>query len=130
ASVAAGDVEIGATVRVRPGERLPLDGRVTAGVSAGDQSPITGESMPVEKGLGDEVFAGSVNLHGGLEFEVSAGARDTALARIIHAVEDAQGSRAPTQRFIDRFARIYTPAVFVLAIVAALAGPLLLSQAW
>ena len=129
-SIAADDVEIGTTVRVRPGERLPLDGRVTAGASAVDQSPITGESMPVEKTPGDEVFAGSVNLHGGLEFQVSAKARDTVLARIIHAVEEAQGSRAPTQRFIDRFARVYTPAVFVLALVAALGGPLLLGHIW
>src|SRR5690606_31722841 len=129
-SAAAGNVQIGDHVRVRPGERLPVDGRVTEGASAVDQSPITGESMPVEKAAGDDVFAGSVNLHGGLELEVTAGARDTVLAGIIHAVEEAQNKRAPTQRFIDQFARVYTPAVFVVAILAAIGAPLLLGAPW
>lgn len=129
-TVPAAAVRPGDIVRVRPGERMPLDGRVTAGNGAVDQSPVTGESVPVEKNPGDEVFAGTVNLHGSLEFEVTALATDTVLARIIHAVEEAQGKRAPTQRFIDRFARIYTPAVFVLAVVVALGGPLLLDQPW
>lgn len=129
-SVAAKDVALGAIVRVRPGERFALDGRVTAGQSAVDQSPVTGESMPVEKAPGDEVFAGTINQSGALEFEVSAPASDTVLARIIHAVEEAEGSRAPTQRFVDRFAAIYTPAVFALALGIALAGPLLFGWAW
>ena len=129
-SVAAGNVQPGDVVRVRPGERLPLDGVVVSGSGAVDQSPITGESMPVEKGPGDEVFAGTVNLHGGLEFRVTAQAEDTVLARIIHAVEEAQGKRAPTQRFIDHFASVYTPAVFLLAVAVAIGAPLLLGHAW
>ena len=129
-SVAAAAVSVGDIVRVRPGERLPLDGRVVAGRGAVDQSPVTGESMPIEKGPGDEVFAGTINLHGGLEFQVTAHAGDTVLARIIHAVEEAQGKRAPTQRFIDRFASVYTPSVFVLAMAVAVGGPVLLGLPW
>ena len=128
--VEAGSVPVGACVRVRPGERVPLDGRVTAGVSAVDQSPVTGESVAVDKGPGDEVFAGTVNQSGALEFKVSAPANDTVLARIIHAVEQAQGQRAPTQRLVDRFAAVYTPAVFVLALAVAVGAPLLLGLAW
>ena len=128
--VAAEQVSVGDIVRVRPGERLPLDGRVLVGNSAVDQSAVTGESLPVEKSPGDEVFAGTINQHGSLEFEVTAHAGDTVLARIIHAVEVAQSKRAPTQRFIDRFARVYTPAVFVLAVLVAVGGPLFLDLAW
>jgi len=129
-AVAVEDVEVGDTLRVRPGERLPMDGRVTTGHSAVDQSPVTGESLPVEKGPGDEVFAGTVNQHGGLEFTVGAPAGDSVLARIIHAVEEAQNNKAPTQRFIDRFARVYTPAIFGLALLVALGGPLWLGVPW
>lgn len=128
--VPAASVRVGEVVRVKPGERMPLDGRVTAGYGAVNQAPVTGESLPVEKGPGDEVFAGTVNMHGGLEFEVTAEARDTVLARIIHAVEEAQARRAPTQRFIDRFASVYTPAVFALAMAVALGGPFLLAEPW
>ena len=120
----AADVALSATVRVKPGERIALDGRVSSGQSAVDQSAITGESIPVDKVAGNPVFAGTVNLSGGLEYEVTAAASDSTLARIIHAVEEAQGSRAPTQRFVDRFAAIYTPAVFVLALAVALLPPL------
>ena len=108
-----------AVVRIRPGERVPLDGVVTAGESAINQAPVTGESIPVDKAVGDAVFAGTINQTGELEFRVTAAAADTTLARIIHAVEQAQGTRAPTQRFVDRFAAIYTPAVFVLALAVA-----------
>jgi Cd2+/Zn2+-exporting ATPase len=121
---------VGAVVRVKPGERLALDGRVRAGRSAVDQSPVTGESLPVDKGPGDEVFAGSINQGGALEFIVIRAATDTVLARIIHAVEQAQAQRAPTQRFVDRFATVYTPAVFVLALGVALLPPLLLGWPW
>ncbi len=123
-------VPVGALLRVRPGERLPLDGRVVTGRSAVDQSPVTGESIPVDKAPGDEVFAGTINHNGALEFEVTRPARDTVLARIIHAVEQAQGQRAPTQRFVDRFAAVYTPAVFVLALAVALLTPWLLGWPW
>lgn len=130
ATVLAKSVAVGAIVRVRPGERLALDGRVKTGQGAIDQSPVTGESVPVDKGPGDEVFAGTINQNGSLEFEVTAPASDTVLARIIHAVEEAQGRRAPTQRLVDQFAAVYTPAVFVLALAVAVGAPLLLGWAW
>ncbi|MCA0177249.1 MAG: heavy metal translocating P-type ATPase [Proteobacteria bacterium] len=129
-AVDAKTVAVGATVRVKPGERFALDGRVSAGHSAVDQSPVTGESIPVDKGPGDAVFAGTVNQSGSLEFEVTKPANDTVLARIIHAVEEAQGKRAPTQRFVDRFAAVYTPSVFVLALVVAVGAPLLAGWPW
>ena len=123
-------IAVGAIARVKPGERFALDGRVTAGQSAVDQAPVTGESLPVDKGPGDQVFAGTINQSGSLEFEVTKPANDTVLARIIHAVEEAQGERAPTQRFVDRFAAVYTPAVFALALAVAVATPLLLGWPW
>lgn len=126
----AASIPVSAVVRVKPGERLALDGRVLEGHSAIDQAPVTGESVPVEKGPGDEVFAGTINQHGALEFEVTSPASDTVLARIIHAVEQAQGSRAPTQRFVDRFAAIYTPVVFLVALGVAILGPLLAEWDW
>ena len=122
-SVPVGTVAIGATVRVRPGERVALDGVVTAGNTSVDQAPVTGESLPVDKAPGDAVFAGTINQTGTVECRVTAAASQSTLARIIHAVEQAQGSRAPTQRFVDRFAAVYTPAVFVLALAVAIAGP-------
>ncbi|HEX9164517.1 MAG TPA: cation transporter, partial [Gemmatimonadales bacterium] len=112
-------VAVGEHIVVRPGERLPLDGIVVQGHSALDQSPITGESVPVDKEPGSEVFAGSINGHGGLEVRVTSHAEDTTLARIMHAVEEAQASRAPSQSFVDRFARVYTPAVVALAALVA-----------
>jgi len=123
-------VPVGATVRVKPGERFALDGRVSAGQGAVDQSPVTGESIPVDKAPGDEVFAGTINQSGALEFEVTRPAGDTVLARIIHAVEQAQSQRAPTQRIVERFAAVYTPAVFVLALAVAIGPPLLLGWTW
>ncbi|MDO8775848.1 MAG: cation-transporting P-type ATPase, partial [Burkholderiaceae bacterium] len=112
-------VALEATVRIKPGERIPLDGVVIKGSSAVNQAPITGESIPVDKSTGDQLFAGTINETGELDMRVTAGANDTTLARIIHAVEEAQGTRAPTQRFVDRFAAIYTPAVFAIAIAVA-----------
>ena len=123
-------VAVGSRVRVRPGEKIALDGLVLDGRSLVDQSPITGESMPVEKQAGDTVYAGTLNTSGSFEFRVTAAATDTTLARIIHAVEEAQGSRAPMQRFVDTFARYYTPAVFLVALLAALVPPLFLGSAW
>ncbi|REE93643.1 Cd2+/Zn2+-exporting ATPase [Cupriavidus plantarum] len=128
--VAARDVPVGARVRLRPGERVALDGRVVRGQSAFDQAPITGESVPVDKTIGDPLFAGAINQSGEVEYDVTAPASDSTLARIIHAVEAAQGSRAPTQRFVDRFARIYTPAVFAIAVLVAIVPPLITGAAW
>lgn len=122
-TVPVGDVPIGATVRVRPGERVAMDAVVTEGSTSLDQALVTGESLPVDKGPGDAVFAGTINQTGTIECRVTAAASQSTLARIIHAVEQAQGSRAPTQRFVDRFAAVYTPAVFVLALAVAIAGP-------
>ncbi len=116
-------VAIGQVMRVEPGERIPLDGVVASGSSAVNQAPVTGESLPVEKGAGDAVFAGTVNTHGSLVITVTAPASKSTLARIIHAVEEAQASRAPIQRFVDRFAARYTPAVFALALAVALLSP-------
>jgi Cd2+/Zn2+-exporting ATPase len=129
-SLPATEIPLEAVVRIRPGARLPLDGLVTAGNSAIDQSPVTGESIPVDKTIGDPVFAGTINQSAELEFRVTAAASNTTLARIIHAVEAAQGSRAPTQRFVDRFAAIYTPGVFVLALAVALLSPWLAGWTW
>ena len=126
----AAEVAMGGTIRVKPGARMPLDGVVTAGSSTLDQSAVTGESLPVDKAVGDAVYAGTVNLSSTLELRVSAEASNTLIARIIHAVEQAQGSRAPTQQFVDRFARIYTPAVFGLAVATAVALPLWMNMPW
>ena len=124
------NIALGALVRVRPGERIGLDGEVTSGNSTIDQAPITGESLPVEKTLGDPVFAGTINQAGALEYRVVAAAGNTTLARIIHAVEEAQGSRAPTQRFVDQFAKVYTPLVFLFALAVALVPPLFMAAPW
>jgi len=118
-SVAVGDIVI-----VRPGEKIPLDGRVHDGESHVNQAPITGESLPVFKGRGDEVFGGAINGRGVLDVTVTHLRRDSTLARIIHIVERAQAQRAPSQTFVDRFARVYTPIVLVLAILVAVLPPL------
>jgi Cd2+/Zn2+-exporting ATPase len=123
-------VALGSRVRVKPGEKVGLDGVIVQGQSAINQAPITGESLPVEKTVGDKVYAGTVNESGSFEFEVTAGAADSTLARVIHAVEEAQGSRAPMQRLVDQFAKYYTPAVFLAAIPAGVIPPLFMSGAW
>ena len=128
--IPAAEVQVGHTVRVRPGERIPLDGVLSAGASSVNQAPITGESMPVEKTPGDPVFAGTVNERGAFEFRVTAIKGNTTLAHIIRSVQEAQGQRAPTQRFVDRFARIYTPAVVVIAVLVASVPPLFFGAAF
>jgi Cd2+/Zn2+-exporting ATPase len=115
----------GTLLLVRPGERVPLDGVIVEGVSSLDESALTGESVPVDKEAGDDVFAGTLNAFGALTVRATAGAGDTALARIAELVAAAQGSRAPSERFIDRFARIYTPLVFLAALLLAVVPPLL-----
>ncbi|PTQ72404.1 Cd2+/Zn2+-exporting ATPase [Pseudomonas sp. GV071] len=124
------EVALGSRVRVRPGERIALDGQVLNGRSSVNQAPITGESLPVEKAPDDVLFAGSINGEGELEYSTTRAADDSTLARIIHAVEEAQSSKAPTQRFVDRFSRIYTPTVFAIAVLTAVLPPLLMGGAW
>ena len=123
-------VPLAAVVRVKPGERIPLDGAIVSGSSAINQAPVTGESIPVDKQPGDAVFAGTINETATLEIKITAVASNSTLARIIHAVEQAQGTRAPTQRFVDRFASVYTPAVFALALAVALIAPFALGWTW
>ena len=129
-TVPAAEVPVGRTLRIRPGARVPLDGVVTAGRGAVDESSVTGESLAVDKAPGDPLFAGTLNAQSELEFSVTAAAGQTTLDRIIRAVEEAQATRAPTQRFVDRFAAIYTPAVFVGAVLVAIGAPLLLGWTW
>jgi Cd2+/Zn2+-exporting ATPase len=121
-------LQIGDVIVARPGERIPMDGRVLAGESSVNQAPITGESRLIERMAGDTVFAGSINGAGALEIEVTHRAEDTTISRLIRMVEEAQEQRAPTQRFIDRFAQYYTPAVVVLALLVAVVPPLLFGQ--
>lgn len=123
-------IQVGSLLRARPGERIALDGEVTAGRSTVDQAPITGESLPVDKTVGDKLFAGTVNQGGELEYRATQVASESTLSRILRVVEQAQGSRAPTQRFVDRFSRIYTPAVIVLACITGLVPPLFGLGTW
>jgi Cd2+/Zn2+-exporting ATPase len=128
--VPATEVVLETIVRVRPGARVPLDGVITAGNTAINQAPVTGESIPVDKAPGDPVFAGTINDTGMIEMRVTAAANNTTLARIIDAVEKAQGTRAPTQQFVDRFAAIYTPVIFALAVAVAVLTPWLMDWTW
>jgi Zn2+/Cd2+-exporting ATPase len=123
-------LSIGAVIVVRPGEKIPLDGEVLAGQSEVNQAPITGESLPIEKREGDGVFAGTINGRGALDVRVTRLRRDTTLARVIHLVERAQAQRAPAQSLVERFARVYTPSVIVLAALVAVVPPLVFGGAW
>jgi len=123
-------VSLDSVVRIAPGERVPLDGTITVGQSAVDQSPLTGESLPVDKTPGDGVYAGTINQAAAFEIRVTSLASDSTLNRIIKAVEEAQATRAPTQRFVDQFAAIYTPAVFALALLVALLLPWVAGITW
>ncbi|WP_293775796.1 heavy metal translocating P-type ATPase [uncultured Oxalicibacterium sp.] len=129
-AVPAASVDRDAVVRMRPGERLPLDGIIEEGQSAINQAPITGESLPVERGPGDQVFAGTINEHGTFTYRVTAAQTDSTLARIIRSVQEVQGERAPTQRFVDQFARYYIPAVVALALLIAIVPPLVTGAAF
>lgn len=128
--VEAADVPVGTTVVVRPGEKFPLDGRITTGETTVNQAPITGESMPVTKTAGDEVFAGTINEDGAVEFATTKPAQDTTLAHIIKMVGDAQSRRSPSEQWVETFARYYTPAVMILAVLVMAVPPLLLDGAW
>ncbi|WP_418286415.1 heavy metal translocating P-type ATPase [Halorubrum sp. DTA46] len=127
-TVPADDVAVGETVVVRPGEKIPLDGTVAKGGSAVDESPITGESVPIDKATGDEVYAGAINAEGYLEIEATATADDSTLSRIIELVQGAQAEKTETERFVDRFAGYYTPIVVVLAVLTAVVPPLVIAD--
>jgi Cd2+/Zn2+-exporting ATPase len=129
-AVPVAKVAVGTRVRIRPGERIALDGQVESGSTTVDQAPITGESIPVEKSVGDPLFAGTINQGGEVEYLTTATSNDSTLARIVHAVQDAQESKAPTQRFVDTFAKWYTPIVFGIAIAVAVLPPLLGGAEW
>jgi len=124
-TIAVEDVAPGMQFVVRPGERVALDGVVSSGASSVDQSPITGESVAVDKQTGDSVFAGTLNTHGSLVVRATKVAGESTLSRVAALVEQAQGSRAPSERFTDRFARVYTPLVFAAASMLAVVPPLL-----
>lgn len=123
-------VPIGTTVLVRPGEKIPLDGTVTQGHTLVNQSPITGESIPVPKTVGDEVFAGTINGDSAFTFQTTKPASATTLARIIHLVAEAKSRRAPREQWVERFARVYTPTMMVLACLLATLPPLLSDGSW
>lgn len=124
------EVGVGAVVRVGPGDRVPLDGRIIKGDTSLDQSMVTGESMPAEKSVGDEVWAGTVNLTSTIEVRVSAPAGQSLTARIIEAVENAQASKSNVQRFVDKFASVYTPIVFAVAVAVAAVPPMFFNGEW
>ena len=123
--VPVGEVGVGEVVIVRPGERLAVDGEVVEGASALDESPVTGESVPVEKGPGDAVFSGTLNGSGGLVVRTTRRAGDSTLQKIVRLVEEAQAKKAPAEQFVDRFSRVYTPIVVAAAVVLAVVPPLL-----
>ncbi|WP_293864402.1 heavy metal translocating P-type ATPase [uncultured Alsobacter sp.] len=128
--VPAETLPVGAVVLVRPGDRVPADGLILSGESSIDESPVSGESVPVRKGQDDTVFAGTVNGEAALRVRVTAAAADNTIARVVRLVEEAQESKAPTERFIDRFARFYTPGVLVVGALVATVPPLLMGGAW
>ncbi|MFG1479123.1 heavy metal translocating P-type ATPase [Xanthobacter sp. V4C-4] len=128
--VSADSLAIGDIILVRPGDRIPADGRIVAGESAIDEAPVTGESTPVRKGVEAAVFAGTVNGDAALRVEVTAAAADNTIARVVKLVEEAQEKKAPTERFIDRFSRYYTPAVLVAGALVALVPPLAFGGPW
>ncbi|MBD2871700.1 heavy metal translocating P-type ATPase [Paenibacillus arenilitoris] len=126
----AQDIVVGDVIVVKPGDKIPLDGTVIAGESSVNQAPITGESIPVDKYAGDSVYAGTINEHGSLEITVTKLVEDTTIAKIIHLVEEAQEQKAPTEAFVDKFARIYTPVVFLFAIAVMVFPPLFGFGTW
>ncbi|AJD42657.1 cadmium-translocating P-type ATPase [Rhizobium sp. SEMIA 4085] len=128
--VPAETLAVGSTILVRPGDRISADGVIVSGESAIDEAPVTGESVPVRKGTDDTVFAGTVNGDGALRIKVTAASADNTIARVIKLVEEAQESKAPTERFIDRFSRYYTPGVVAAAALVAIIPPLLFDGTW
>jgi Zn2+/Cd2+-exporting ATPase len=128
--VPADSLAVGATILVRPGDRVPADGVIISGESSIDEAPVTGESTPVNKGVDDNVFAGTVNGDAALRVRVTAAASDNTIARVVKLVEEAQESKAPTERFIDRFSKYYTPGVVLLGALVAVTPPLLGGASW
>lgn len=128
--VPAESLSVGAVILVRPGDRIAADGEIVAGESAVDEAPVTGESVPVRKKAGDAVFAGTINADAVLRVKVTAAAADNTIARVVKLVEEAQESKAPTERFIDRFSKVYTPAVLVLGALVAVLPPLVMGASW
>jgi Cd2+/Zn2+-exporting ATPase len=123
-------LRVGDMVIVRPGDRVPSDGEVIEGQSGVDEAPITGESIPVARAPGDQVYAGSINASGMLRVRITRTTADNTIARIIHPVEEAQASKAPTARFIDRFSAYYTPAAMAAAVIVIVGPPLLAGADW
>ncbi|WP_286789977.1 heavy metal translocating P-type ATPase, partial [Thioclava sp. UBA3469] len=128
--VPADSLAIGQIVQARPGDRIPADGNIVSGSSGVDESPVTGESVPVLKEPGDAVFAGAINTEGELRIRVEKTAEDNTISRILHLVEEAESARAPVERFIDRFSRVYMPAVVGVALLAAIVPPLAFGAPW
>lgn len=128
--VQADSLEVGVTIQIRPGDRIPADGVILSGESAIDEAPVTGESAPVRKGPDATLFAGTVNGDGLLRVRVTAAAADNTIARVVRLVEQAQESKAPTERFIDRFSRFYTPGVVAVAALVAVLPPLMFGGVW
>lgn len=128
--VAAEALAIGDIILVRPGDRIAADGEIVDGTSAINEAPVTGESVPKTKGVGESVFAGTINSDAVLKVKVTAVAEDNTIARVVRLVEEAQESKAPTERFIDRFSRYYTPGVLVVGILVAILPPLVAGQSW
>lgn len=124
------EINVGDIIIVKPGDKIPLDGEIMQGESSVNQAPITGESITVDKYIGDTVYAGTINVHGSLEIKVTKLVEDTTIAKIIHMVEDAQEQKAPTEAFVDKFASIYTPIVFILALVVMVLPPLFGLGTW
>ena len=124
------EITVGDIIIVKPGDKIPLDGDIIQGESSVNQAPITGESIPVDKNIGDSVYAGTINEHGSLEIKVTKLVEDTTISKIIHLVEEAQEQKAPTEAFVDKFASIYTPVVFILALAVMVLPPLLGFGTW
>lgn len=128
--VPVNELIVGDVIVIKPGDLIPMDGEVIRGTSSVNQASITGESLPVEKGMGDAVFAGTLNQHGSLRVKVTKRVEDSTLAKMIHHVEEAQNQKAPTQNFVDRFSKVYTPWVLVIALGVAIVPPIFLNGDW